>query len=63
MTTLTEFEDAEAERESIERERYLGPKRDARGRFMKVCWDCRIYPPDSPRGLCPGCEAYREHLR
>jgi len=28
-----------------------------------ICDECGKYPADLPSSLCPGCEAYQEHLR
>jgi predicted amidophosphoribosyltransferase len=36
-------------------------RRDAWGRFVKVCWGCWTNLSDGPSGLCPGCQAYRDH--
>lgn len=56
-----------------QRVRYLGAKsrkpqskfkRLASGRVvLRKCVECGIYPADLPRGICPGCEAYKEHQR
>jgi hypothetical protein len=60
VTTLAEYAEHEEEAERIGR--WKQP-RDHLGRFTKRCWSCGVYPPDAPNGLCPGCEAYRDHQR
>lgn len=35
--------------------------RDTWGRFVRSCDDCGVTQAEPKSGLCPGCEAYREH--
>jgi rubrerythrin len=37
--------------------------RDHLGRFIRLCTGCGIYQADPPSRLCPGCQAYEDHLR
>lgn len=42
--------------------RLLTAKR-RRERMPKVCDSCGQNPPDPPSRLCPGCQAYRDHVQ